>query len=136
MIGVKEMSYNGSIINESSTVSFKVKEDLTGAAFTAVALTDGGVSTATDSTVAIGILTAEHELPIVAGDDVTVQVKDISSWLVGEEVKAGDLLKVGTGGVAMKATSGKFVLAQALENGTKDSAIQVQIIKSGFMPAS
>lgn len=128
--------YNGSIINESPTVSFQVKEDLKGAAFTAVALVDGGIVSATDSDVSIGILTAEHELPITAGEDVTVQVKDISTWIAGEEIKAGDLLTAGENGVAMKATSGKFILGQALENGTKDSAIQVQITKSGFAPAS
>ena len=69
--------YNGSMINESPTVSFQVKEDLKGAAFTAVALVDGGIISATDSDISIGILTAEHELPITAGEDVTVQVKDI-----------------------------------------------------------
>lgn len=50
----------------------------------------------------------------------------------GENVPAGDLLAVGTDGVAMKATAGKFILAQALANGTSGEAIQVQIIKAGY----
>ena len=56
--------YNGSIINESPTVIFQVKEDLNGATFTAVALIDGGIISATDSDISVRILTEEHELPI------------------------------------------------------------------------
>ena len=65
--------YNGSIINEIPTMSFQVKEDLKGAAFTAVALVDGGIISATDSDISIGILIAEHELPITA-DKIDKQV--------------------------------------------------------------
>lgn len=124
--------YNGSIINESATLVFAVKSDLTGGAFTAVKFSDTGVTTAGVGDIPVGILTAEHELPIVAGDEVTAQIKDISLWIVGENVSAGDLLTVGADGVAMKATAGKFILAQALSNGAIGEAIQVQIIKAGY----
>lgn len=124
--------YNGSIINETATLAFAVKSDLTGGAFTAVKFSDTGVATAGDGDIPVGILTAEHELPIVAGDEVTAQIKGISLWIVGENVSAGDLLTVGADGVAMKATAGKFILAQALMNGTTGEAIQVQIIKAGY----
>lgn len=124
--------YNGNIINESATLKFNVAANLTGGAFTAVKLSDTGVATATAGDVPVGILTAEHELPIVVGDEITTQIKDVSLWIVGENVTAGDLLAVGTDGVAMKATAGKFILAQALMNGTTGEAIQVQIIKAGY----
>ena len=39
--------YNGSIINESATLAFNVKSNLTGGAFTAVKLSDTGIVTAT-----------------------------------------------------------------------------------------
>jgi len=124
--------YNGNIINESATLKFNVAANLTGGAFTAVKLSDTGVATATAGDVPVGILTAEHELPIVVGDEITAQIKDVSLWIVGENVTAGDLLTVGTDGVAIKATAGKFILAQALSNGTTGEAIQVQIIKAGY----
>lgn len=124
--------YNGNIINESATLKFNVAANLTGGAFTAVKLSDTGVATATVGDIPVGILTAEHELPIVVGDEITTQIKDVSLWIVGENVTAGDLLAVGTDGVAMKATAGKFILAQALMNGTTGEAIQVQIIKAGY----
>lgn len=124
--------YNGSIINESATLAFNVKNNLTGGAFTAVKLSDTGVATAAAGDIPVGILTAEHELPIVTADEVTVQIKGITLWIVGENVAAGDLLATGADGVAMKATAGKFILAQALSNGTTGEAIQVQIIKAGY----
>ncbi len=124
--------YNGSIINESATLAFTVKNNLTGGAFTAAKFSDTGVVTATAGDVPIGILTAENELPIVAGDEVTVQVKGITLWIVGENVSAGDLLAAGADGVAMKATAGKFILAQALTDGKTGEAVQVQIIKAGY----
>lgn len=124
--------FNGSIINESATLKFNVAANLTGGAFTAVKLSDTGIATATAGDVPVGILTAEHELPIVVGDEITAQIKDVSLWIVGENVSAGDLLTVGTDGVAVKATAGKFILAQALANGTSGEAVQVQIIKAGY----
>lgn len=124
--------YNGSIINESATLAFNVKNNLTGGAFTAVKLSDTGIVTATAGDIPVGVLTAENELPIVTADEVTVQIKGITLWIVGENVTAGDLLAAGADGVAMKATAGKFILAQALSNGTTGEAIQVQIIKAGY----
>ena len=124
--------YTGSIINYSPTKVFKTADSLTGGAFTAVSLTENGIQTAGASAIPIGILTAENELPISANDEVTVQIMDGSIWQVGENVKAGDFLSAGDGGKAVKSTSGKFIFAQALENGAASSAIPVQIIRGGF----
>ena len=123
----------GTVINDSSSVSFKVKEDLTGGGLTAVALSEDGIKTASSTdTSLVGIVMAENELPIKAGEDVAVQVKDIGMWIAGETIKAGDFLTSGDDGVAMKATSGKFILAQALTGSIKGNAVQIQIIKAGF----
>ena len=125
------MSYNGSIIDSSPTRAFVTAESLVGGAFTAVALTENGVVTAGASSIPIGILTAEHDLPIAAGEDVSVLVKDGGLWTVGEAVKAGDFLAAGTDGKAFKTVSGKFIFAQALANGAASSAVPVQIIRGG-----
>ena len=125
--------YIGSMINDSSSMSFKVKEDLTGGGLTAVALSEDGITTATSSdTSLVGIVMAENELPIHKGENVAVQIKNVGMWKIGETIKAGDFLTAGEDGVAMKATSGKFILAQALKSGIKGEAIQVQIIKAGI----
>lgn len=126
------MAFSGSIINYSPTKIFPTAASLTGAAFTAVSLGENGFTAASASSIPFGIITAEHELPIAAGEDVTAQVEGGTLWQVGEAVKAGDLLSAGDGGKAVKATSGKFIFAQATENGAANSAVHVQIIKAGY----
>ena len=83
----------------------------------------------------VGLLIPETEDSVAAGDDVTVQVKDIGLWTVGAAVDAGALLMSDANGKAVAATAGKFVLAQALEAATAaGQVIHVQIIKAGYVP--
>lgn len=63
--------YNGSIINETATLAFAVKSDLTGGAFTAVKFSDTGVATAGDGDIPFGILTAY----IVESTKITLDIK-------------------------------------------------------------
>ena len=59
-------------------------------------------------------------------EDVTVQVKDISKWKAGGDFAAGDFLTSDANGAAVKATTGKFILAVALEGlGEDDRAHDV-----------
>lgn len=124
--------FNSSIIDDSPTMVFRTADSLTGGAFTAVALGSSGITTAGASSVPLGIITGEYELPIDEGEDVTVQIKDCSLWTVAESISGGDLLSAGDGGKAVKATSGKFIFAQALENATENQAAKVQIIRGGY----
>ena len=120
-----------SMIDTSPTRVFQASAALTGGAFTAVTLGENGVATSAAGDYPVGILMAESELPIAAGEDVNVQVKDGSRWIVGEAVKAGDLLAAGADGKAVKATSGKFIFAQALENTAANGTAHVLIIRGG-----
>ncbi len=126
----------GTSINESPTISAKAAAAITGGAMLAAAMgatgTVGVVSTAGDP--AVGLLIPETD-SVAAGDDVTIQVKDIGLWVAGAAVDAGALLMSDANGKAVTATAGKYVLAQALEPAAAaGQVIHVQIIKAGYVP--
>lgn len=126
------MSYHGTGINDSPTIVAKAAADIASGAFLAAKLTDSGVAVSGAGEAAIGLLIPETESP-KAGEDVTVQVKDIGLAKTGAAVNAGDLLASDASGKLIKATSGKFILAAALETATAaDQIISVQICKAGY----
>ena len=70
---------------------------------------------------------------VEAGEEVTIQIKDIGLAEVGAAVNAGDILSADANGKLIKATNGAFAVAVALETATAaDQVIQVQISKPGF----
>lgn len=117
-------------IDNSPTKVFTTAESLSGGAFTAVALAASGITTAGASSVAVGLLTGENELPIPEGEDVTVQVTGGGYWITGESISAGDLLTSGAGGVAKKAAGGDFIFAQAMAGGA--SRLEVNFMEKIF----
>lgn len=124
--------YTGYTVNDSPTRVFTAAESLTGGAFTAVALGENGAIPATASNVPVGIITAENDPTIPAGEDVTVQVRGGGYWIVAESIKAGDYLSVGAGGKAVKSTSGKFIYAQAMKPAAANAVAEVQIVNAGY----
>ena len=124
--------YLNSIIDQSPTRVFKVATALTGGQFTVVKLGENGVATAGANDVPVGVLTAETELPQAVGEDVNVQIVGSSMAYVGEAVKAGDLLAAGADGKLVKATSGKFIFARALENAAANVVAHIQILNAGY----
>lgn len=129
--------YIGTSINESPVIPGIAAEDIAGGAMLAVSMSTDGIKPAADGDVPVGILIAETDDDIKQGDTVTVQVKDIGLWKVGAAVVAGDLLAPDANGKAIKAASGNFVLAQAMEAATAaDQIIHVQIVKAGYAAAA
>jgi len=126
--------YNGSIINPSPTIIAPVGAEITGSPFTAVAFdSNGALVTAKKGSVPVGILVAEEDEIIPAGEEVTVQIKDISVWKVGATVAAGAPLAPDNEGLAVTAAAGDFILGVALESAdAKGQVIKVQITKSGY----
>ena len=120
-----------SAIDCSPTRVFQTSAALTGGAFTLVTLGENGVATSAAGDVPIGVLAAETELPVAQNEDVNVVVKGGTLIIVGEAVKSGDVLAAGADGKAVKATSGKFIFAQALENGAADQAVHALIVRGG-----
>lgn len=126
------MSYHGTGINDSPTIAGKAAAAITGGAFLAAKLTASGVAVAGAGEAAVGIFIPETDSPS-AGADVTVQVKDIGLAMTGAAVDAGDLLASDANGKLIKAASGKFALAVALETATAaNQVISVQICKAGY----
>lgn len=125
--------YIGTSINESTVIAAKAAAAITDGAMLAVTMGTNGVSVAAAGEAAVGLLIAETEATVAAGDDVTVQVKDIGLWKTGAAVAAGALLASDANGKAITAASGKYIIAQALEAATAaDQVIHVQIIKAGY----
>lgn len=118
--------FTSTTVNQSFTREFPVAESLTGGAFTAISLTENGVVTAGASSIPVGIWTGFYN-----PDGVTAQISGGGVWFVGEDVKAGDFLTSGANGVAVKAQSGDFAFAMALENASASSAVEVQIVNAG-----
>ena len=126
------MAYHGTGINDSATIVAKAAADITDGAFKAVKLTAAGIALCGAGEAAVGILIPETESP-KAGEDVNIQVKDIGLGMAGAAVAPGDLLASDADGKLIKAASGKFVIAQALEAAAEaDRIISVQLCKAGY----
>lgn len=124
--------YHGTGINDSPTIVVKASANINDGAFLAAMLSKDGVAVAKAGEAAIGIMIPETESP-KAGEDVNIQVKDIGLAKVGAAVEAGDLLASDANGKLVKATSGAFIIATALDAAeTADQVISVQIIKAGY----
>ena len=130
----------GTSINESAVISAKAGAAISNGAMLAAAMgSTGTVSVVgTAGAEAVGLIIPETDAAVAAGDDVTVQVKDIGLWIAGAAVNAGAMLMSDAAGKAVTATAGKFILAQALEAASAaGQVIHVQIIKAGYVnPAS
>ena len=125
-------------INDSSTIVRKATGAIANGAFKAVKFdANGGIVTggvAGEKT--IGLLIATTPEAVAAGEDVTIQIKDIGLWEAGAAIKAGDELTTSATGTAAVAAAGNYVLAVALEAAAAPGAvIKIQIVKSGKVPA-
>ena len=128
--------YHGTGINDSPTIVAKAASNIQGGAFLAAMLTKDGIAVAKAGEAAIGIMIPETDSP-KAGEDVNIQVKDIGLAMVGAAVEAGDLLASDANGKLVKAASGNFILAAALDTAAAaGQVISVQIIKAGYVAAA
>lgn len=130
-------TYNGTTINDSATFTAEAGAVIAGP-FMALAFDkDGKLIPATDTTVPLGLTVAETDEKLATGEDVTVQIKEQGVWTSGGAFAAGDLLASDASGHAVKAASGKFVLAVALEAASAEGeTVKVQITKSGYAAAT
>lgn len=127
------MAIIGNIADTSPFRVFQTAESLTGGAFTAVSAGASGVTTAGASSAIIGILSAETDSVVGAGEDVNVLVSGGGAWTLAESVQAGDALTAGTAGKAAKAASGNAIFARAMENGKANQTIKILITREGKM---
>jgi hypothetical protein len=126
-------TYFGTSINESPTIVLPAKEKIEDAQGIALAISDGQLVKPAAGANVIGLSLFTNDETIEAGDDVTVQVKDIGKWIAGGEIAVGDELTTDAAGKAVKAATGNFITAVALSKATAaGDVVQVQIIKAGY----
>lgn len=131
-----DVTFIGSTINESATVTFKAKDELKGNQGLALALNDGKLELPTAGANVLGLSLFTND-DAKAGDSLTVQVKDIGKWIAGDAVAAGDELAVDAAGKAVKVAEGKFIVGIALSAAAAaGTVISVQLTKSGYKPSA
>lgn len=129
------MNYFGASINTSSVVTEIAGADIENAAFCAVKYDENGnvVLCDTEGEIVAGIVLPETTQKISAGEDITIQIKDIGLCKVGAEIKKGQEVMVDTKGRVVPATAGKFVVGYAVTTASAENeVIQVDIRKCGY----
>lgn len=130
-----DVTFIGSTINESATVTFKAKAELKGNQGLALALNAGKLELPAAGANVLGLSLFTND-DAKAGDSLTVQVKDIGKWIAGGAVAAGDELAVDAAGKAVKAAEGQFIVGIALSAAAAGTVISVQLTKSGYKPSA
>lgn len=128
------MTYIGLGINDSPTIVMEAAEELKDARCLAVKFNEEGKGTLCGAGEnAIGLLLAETDEVIPAGDDMHVQIKDMGRWIAAATVKPGDELTADADGKAVKAAAGDFITAIAITEAKEaGDIVQVQIVKAGY----
>ena len=109
--------YFGSSINSSPVVVFPAGVEIKDARAVALSLKDGALVKAEAGKIVLGISIVETDTDVKAGDDITVQVKDIGEWVAGGAVQAGDFIA----GIAFSSAdkAGTWVTVQVTKSGYK-----------------
>lgn len=131
-----DVTFIGSTINESATVTFKAKEKLEGVQGIALALSEGKLALPpTAGANVLGLSLFTNDAAADAGSSLTIQVKDIGKWIAGGTIAAGDELATDATGKAVKATDGQFIVGIALSAAAAaGTVVSVQLTKSGYKP--
>lgn len=131
------MNYYGTTINDSPVIVGESAAALTDKSFHAVKFDSYGKIAIcdTEGETALGLLPAE-EGNKAAGDDITVQIKDIGLMAASGTIAAGAEVMTDANGKAKTATAGKFIIGYALKAATTaGEVIPVQISK-GMKPSN
>lgn len=129
------MAYVNASINNASTIVEQVASTVTEAVDMrgkAVKYDENGgilLADAAGETV-MGIALITNDEAVKAGVDVDIQIRDNGMAIVGGAVAKGDPLAVDANGKLVKAASGQFVIATALEAAqAADIIIRIAITK-------
>lgn len=97
--------------------------------------TDGKLVLPAAGDAVIGIVLAD-EGAVKAGDPLHIQIKDITYWIAGGAIKAGDMLKATAEGKCVAATAGDVVNAIALEATSAAGDLCKVMITHSAVPAA
>nr|DAL46662.1 MAG TPA_asm: capsid fiber protein [Caudoviricetes sp.] len=129
------MAYIGSTINNSPTIAGTLADAIKGeAAFLAVKFDDAGnIALAGKGEAAVGVIVPGNVEDPAAGDEVTIQIKDIGVAKAGGKISAGAAVAVSADGKLGAAATGDFIVGFALSGADGDGkTFQIQITKSGY----
>jgi hypothetical protein len=129
------MAYIGSTINNSPTIAGTLAAEIKGdAAFLAVKFDETGkIALAGKGEPAIGVIVPGNVENPAAGDEVTIQVKDIGIAKAGGKITAGAAVASAADGKFAAAATGDFIIGFALSGADGDGkTFQIQITKSGY----
>ncbi len=126
--------YLSTAINDTPTIVGKAGAPMLNAAFHAAKFdAQGNIVPAAAGDNAIGLFVGTTPDVVAAGDDVTVQIKDVGLWVTGAAVLAGAEVASNAGGQAITAAANAFIVGIALETAVAPGAvIKVQIVKAGY----
>ena len=136
----KRKNYNGVQINPSPTIVTPAGADIEDVRNKIMKFdTDGNLVLATAGTdMPMGValieegyndITGEESGKVVAGDDVTILVKEMGVVIAGATIKAGQEVAAGADGLAAVAVAGDYVLGIALDNVEADEYLHIQLTK-------
>ena len=119
------MAYFGISINESPVLAEQVGAEIKGGSGKAVKYSAGKVVLAGAGEAICGVLIMQTP-DVAAGEEVTIQIKDIGMVAAGGTFVKGDALEAGANGTFVKASNGK-VCARALEDGAAGKFVRAHI---------
>lgn len=126
------MSYMGSSISLSPTVSLTSAEDIPKAAGRVVRFdSEGNITLCKDPrATAVGIVILNSQDDVKARDSVTVQIAGRGIALAGGAFDCGSELSVDSDGRLVASAEGQFVMGYAFSKGVSGRMFQIQICKS------
>lgn len=134
--GERKMAYMTHAYNSSPILRGVTGEAITQPAMRAVRFDDGKLVLCKEGENAVGIAIATMD-DKKAGDDLDYQIKDCCYWITGDTLQAGDELASDANGCAVKAQTGQYVIAMALET-VPDAGkpVLAHVHRTGIKPAT
>lgn len=133
-------NFNGTMINQSVTIAEKAGADIADVRNLILKYDeDGNVVIAANGTAPLlGLSIIEggyndisgvESGKVVKGDDLEIQIKDIGFAIASAEIKKGQEVTATTGGKAVVAKAGEYVIGVALNSVAAGGYCKVQITK-------
>ena len=130
-------NFHGGLINPTATIVRKSATDIDDVRNRIMTFNENGefvlASSGTDFPIGVAILEAGYNDisgveagKVMAGEDVTIQIKDIGFVIAGAEIKEGQEVTSGADGLAAVATTGDYVLGIALNNVVANGYCEIQ----------
>lgn len=125
--------FTGTSISTSPTIACVAGAAISGGAGKAVKFNASGevVLCSSAGEAGLGFLILQTADEVKKGDSVTVQIRGQGRVVAGGVIAAGDLLAVDANAKVVKATSGQYLIGQAMAAAAADGYALIDVIKGG-----